>query len=144
MRRIATVSLTMALSVTLALAAGALAGGIPDTGTVSVVTDAGRLVGTGTLHDGALEIELADTAAAFVTLRVSDAAGGVTELQGVIAPDGSLHVVDAGGIMPAGRFAAGHALAFELHTHASVEAQGAGSASPAGEEPAEAGAETLD
>lgn len=125
--------------VLVALGAFAVAGGMPETGSLAVVTDAGRLVGTGSLHDGTLEVELADAAPGFVTLRISDAGGSVTELQGVLALDGSLHVVDAGGIDPAGDFAAAHALAFELHTHATVEAQGAGAA-PAGEEPGETGA----
>ncbi|HKI57753.1 MAG TPA: hypothetical protein VKA00_00880 [Trueperaceae bacterium] len=135
----------VALSIVAAmLVAAAMAGGLPGNGTIAVVNDAGRLVGTGSVHAGTLEIELVDTSAAFVTLRVSDAAGVVTAYQGVVALDGSLHLIGAEGIQPAVDFAARNALAFELHTHASVEAQRGGAGAGPNEEPSEAEAETLD
>lgn len=125
------------------LAAAAMASGLPDKATIAVTTDTGLLVGTGSVHDGTLEVELVDASPAFVTLQLSDADGGVTRMQGVIALDGSLHLVDAGGIQPAAGFAADNALAFELHTHAAVEAQN-GAPGQGSEEPAEQPSEVRD
>ena len=119
------------------LLAGAMAGGLPQEGTVEVLDDQGSLVGTGSVHDGTLELELGEGASGFVTLLVSQPSGRTTWVQALIPLDGSLHVVAADGVMPASDFAARHALAFELHNHASVEASNA----PAGgsEEPSEPG-----
>lgn len=126
------------------LATVALAGGLPGRATIAVVNDSGRLVGTGSVHDATLEIALVDPTAAFVTLLVTDAAGAVSGVQGVIALDGSLHVAGAGGILPAASFAADNALAFEFHRYSSVEVRGAGRMAPPTEKASEDGTEALD
>lgn len=126
------------------LAAIAMAAGLPENATVAVMNDAGRLVGTGSVHTGTLEIELAVPSAEFVTLQVSDAAGHVTVVQGVVALDGSLHLVGPGGIEPAASFASENALAFELHTQSTVEARRGDAATRSFEEPSEAGLEATD
>ncbi len=108
------------------LLAGAWAGGLPQQGTVRVVNDQDVLVGTGSVHDGTLEIELTEAASGFVTLLVSDVGGATTAVQALIPVDGSLHVVAADGVLPARAFAARNALALELHAHTNVEASNAG------------------
>ena len=121
------------------LLAGAWAGGLPQQGTVEVVNDQGILVGTGSVHDGALEIELTDAAVGFVSLLVSGVDGRSAWLQAVVPTDGSLHVVGPGGVMPARAYAAQSALAFELHSHASVEASNDPAAGSGSEPTAEPG-----
>ena len=121
------------------LLAGAMAGGLPQEGTVEVVDDQGGLVGTGSVHDGTLELELGEGASGFVTLLVSEPNGRTTRVQALVPLDGSLHVVAADGVLPASAYAARHALAFELHTHANVEANNL-PASAGSEEPSEPGA----
>ena len=120
------------------LLAGAWAGGLPQQGTVRVVDDQGVLVGTGSVHDGTIEIELSDAASGFVSLLVSDADGKTSWVQALIPVDGSLHVVSGDGVLPARAFAARNARAFELHAHANVEASNAAASSGRGE-PLEAG-----
>lgn len=111
------------------LLAGAWAGGLPQQGTVTVVNDQGVLVGTGSVHDGTMEVELTDAASGFVSLFISDANDNTTWVQAVVPVDGSLHVVTSDGVLPARAFATRNALAFEIHNHANVEATTAPAAS---------------
>jgi len=120
------------------LLAGAWAGGLPQQGTVRVVDDQGVLVGAGSVHDGTIEITLADAASGFVSLLVSEPNGKTTRVQALVPVDGSLHVVASDGVLPARAFAARNAMALEIHAHANVEASNA----PAGSgqnEPFESG-----
>ncbi|MEJ2291396.1 MAG: hypothetical protein P8Y05_06730 [Deinococcales bacterium] len=121
------------------LLAGAMAGGLPQQATVEVVNDQGVLVGTGSVHDGALEVELTDAAVGFATLLVSGIDGRTTRLQAVVPIDGSLHIVDAGGVLPARAYFARSALAFELHSQVDVEASNVPAAAPSSEEFRESG-----
>ncbi len=107
------------------LLAGAWASGLPQQGTVRVINDQGALVGAGSVHDGTMEVELTDAATGFVSLLVSDANGKTTWVQAVVPVDGSLHIVASDGVLPAHAFASRNALAFELHSHANVEASNA-------------------
>lgn len=107
------------------LFAAAMASGLPQQATIAVVNDAGTLVGTGSIHDGALELQLADAARGFVGLEVTALDGSTTWVQGVVPLDGSLHIVAADGVLPAGEFAARYALAYELHSRGTVEARAA-------------------
>lgn len=114
-----------ALVILVALFGTAMAGGLPKQATVAVVNDLGGLVGAGSIHDGSFEIVLSDAASGFVTLQLTDATGHVTRIQGLVGLDGSLHVVESDGVVLARDFAASNALAFELHSRGTVEAQSA-------------------
>ena len=120
--------------------AGAMAGGLPQQATVEVVNDQGVLVGTGSVHDGALEVELTDAAVGFVTLLVSGIDGRTSRLP----TDGSLHIVDAGGVQTARAYAARNALAFELHSRVNVEANNGPAADPSAEPFREPGGDSAD
>lgn len=117
-----------ALIAIVALFGSAMARGLPQQATVAVVNDLGVLVGTGSIHDGTLEIVLSDAADGFVTLQFTDALGHVVRVQALIPRDGSLHIVRSGGAVPARAFAADNALALEVHSRGAVEAQSAPSA----------------
>jgi len=114
-----------ALFVVAAWAGVAMAGQLPMQATVAVVDDAGTLVGTGLVHDGIMEIALGDAAGGFVTLQLTAANGRVTTFQALVPTDGSLEVVMADGVIPARVLAARNALAFELRSRGTVEAQSA-------------------
>lgn len=114
-----------AFVVVAALVGVAMAGQLPMQATVAVVDDAGTLVGTGSVHDGMMEIALSDGASGFVTLHLTAANGRVTTFQALVPTDGSLAVVMADGVIPARVLAARSALAFELRSRGTVEAQSA-------------------
>lgn len=123
---------TVAFVAAVMLLAGAMAGGLPREGSIDVVDDRGELIGSGSVHDGTLEVELGEGASGFVTLLVVAAGGASQRLQALVPLDGSLHVLTAGGVVSARAFAERHALAFTLHSQAGVEASSAPSGGAAG------------
>lgn len=84
--------------------AQAQAAGLPQDGSVKVFGDLGERLGSGSLHDGLLQITMTDATDGFVTLQIVGSDLSVRQIQGLIV-NGVLYVVLQEGVVPARAYA---------------------------------------
>lgn len=106
-RPIALLALVLLASVT----ALALAASLPASATVTVTNDSGAVVGQGSVSNGHLTLQFLTGANGFVSITITDGAGGTSTFSAMIDRSGAVIVVDNGTFQDLASFARAEGLA---------------------------------